>query len=88
MRVLVGSIIGPFEDASALPQPQRSQVLDPHDYRAAQDYGRLLRNAGAQGVVFQSVRHPDGTCIGAFRPRAVGRPHQERHLKSAGTASG
>jgi hypothetical protein len=81
MRVLVGSVAAAFEDVSALPEPQRSQVLNPDDYRAAQDYGQALRDQGAQGVVFQSVRRPDGTCIGAFRPRAVGLPRQERHLK-------
>jgi hypothetical protein len=27
------------------------------------------------------VRHLGGHCIGAFRPRAVGIPHQERHLQ-------
>jgi RES domain-containing protein len=81
MRVLVGSITATFEDAFTLPEPQRSQVLDPDNYRAAQQYGRTLRDSGAQGVVFPSVRHADGTCVAAFRPRAVGLPHQERHLK-------
>jgi hypothetical protein len=81
MRVLVGSVSGTFEDASALAEPQRRRVLDPDDYSPAQEYGRALRDSGAQGVVFQSVRRPEGSCIGAFRPRAVGLPHQERHLK-------
>jgi hypothetical protein len=81
MRVLVGNITATFEDASALPEPQRSQVLDPDDYQAGREFGRALRDASAQGVVLQSVRRPDGACIGAFRPRAVGLPHQERHLK-------
>ena len=44
-------------------------------------YGRALRDDGAMGVVYPSVRCAGGTCIGAFRPRAVGIPRQERHLK-------
>jgi hypothetical protein len=37
--------------------------------------------AGANGAAYPSVRHLGGHCIGAFRPRAVGIPHQERHLQ-------
>ncbi len=44
-------------------------------------YARDLRDAGGNGVVYPSVRRAGGECIGAFRPRAVGLPHQERHLK-------
>jgi hypothetical protein len=32
------------------------------------------------GVVYPSVRREGGMCLGAFRPRAVGLPRQERHL--------
>jgi hypothetical protein len=56
-------------------------VLDPGDYAASQAYGRALRDGGATGVVYPSVRRAAGTCIGALRPRAVGLPPQERHLK-------
>jgi hypothetical protein len=40
-----------------------------------------IRAAGANGAADPSVRHLGGHCIGAFRPRAVGIPHQERHLQ-------
>lgn len=81
MRVLLGTVSGIFEDVDALPEPQRSQVLDPDDYGAAQAYARSRRDEGAIGVVYPSVRRLGGTCVGAFRPRAVGLPRQERHLK-------
>ncbi len=81
MRVLVGTAAGAFEDVAALPEPQRSAVLDPVSYAASQDYGRRLHKQGAMGVVYTSVRRAGGACIGAFRPRAVGLPRQERHLK-------
>jgi hypothetical protein len=81
MRVLVGTVAENFEDVAVLVEPQRSQVLDPVNYVASQAYARVLRDHGAMGVAYPSVRRPAGTCIGAFRPRAVGIPRQERHLK-------
>lgn len=81
MRVLVGAVSADFEDVSALSEPKLSQILDPVSYSAAQAYGGAIRDGGANGVAYPSVRRRDGECIGAFRPRAVGLPHQERHLK-------
>ena len=81
MRVLVGMVAEDFEDVVALTKPRRTRVLDPDNYTASQAYARTLRNAGAMGVVYPSVRRVTGTCVGAFRPRAVGIPQQERHLK-------
>jgi hypothetical protein len=81
MRVLLGTASGDFEDIASLPDAERSAVLDPLSYGASQPYGRSLGEAGALGVVYPSVRHIGGECIGAFWPRAVGIPRQERHLK-------
>ena len=81
MRVLVGTIAEGFEDVAALAEPQRSQILDPASYALAQAYAQDLRGVGANGVAYPSVRRHGGECIGAFKPRAVGLPHQERHLK-------
>lgn len=81
MRVLVGTVAEDFEDVAALAEPQRSQVLDPHRYAVSQAYPCALRDDGATGVVYPSVRRTGGTCIGAFRPRAVDIPQEERHLK-------
>jgi hypothetical protein len=81
MRVLVGAVAAEFEDVSGLAEPLRSLVLDPASYASAQAYARELRDGGANGVVWPSVRRRGGECVGAFRPRAVGLPRQERHLK-------
>jgi hypothetical protein len=81
MRVLLGTVAEDFEDVAALAESQRSKVLDRDNYAASQAYARTLRDDGAMGVVYPSVRRAGGTCIGAFRPRAVGIPRQERHLK-------
>jgi hypothetical protein len=81
MRVLVGTIQSDFEDVSALPQTERDRVLAPSSYVAARIYGQALKTADAPGVTYPSVRYRGGHCIGAFKPRAVAIPHQERHLK-------
>jgi hypothetical protein len=81
MRVLVGAIAEDFEDVASLEEPMRSQILDPDSYAIAQAYARDLRDDGANGVTYPSVRRPTGECVGAFKPRAVGLPRQERHLK-------
>jgi hypothetical protein len=81
MRVLVGTVAEMFVDVFVLPQPERDRMLDPDSYAASQPYARELRDSGAMGVVYPSVRWPDGACVGAFRPRTVGLPRQERHLK-------
>lgn len=80
MRVLVGAVADMFEDIAALPAAEQVAILDPDSYGVSQAYGAKLRAASANGVAYPSVRHAGGQCLGAFRPRAVGIPRQERHL--------
>lgn len=80
MSVVVGQVSESFEDVAALPESQRSEILDLNSYVAAQAYARKLRDEDLMGVVYPSVRRLGGECIGAFKPRAVGLPRQERHL--------
>lgn len=81
MRVLVGAIRNDFEDVAALPSAARSEILNPNSYGAAQAYGRHLCEHDSLGVAYPSVRLAGGQCVGAFKPRAVGLPCQERHLQ-------
>ncbi len=46
-------------------------VHDPADYSAARALGARLADAGSAGVVYRSVRHPGGQCVGLFRPRGA-----------------
>lgn len=80
MRVLVGHVSAEFISVAALPEADCAAILAPDSYAASQPFGAAQRDAGANGILYPSVRDPGGTCIGAFRPRAVGLPHQERHL--------
>jgi RES domain-containing protein len=81
MRVLVGRIESRFSDAASVAAAIRAAILDPDSYAASQPWGAARRAAGSNGIVFPSVRHPGGQCVGAFRPKAVGIPVQTKHLK-------
>jgi hypothetical protein len=81
MRVLVGGVDADFHAIASLPAALRAAVLDPDSYAASRALGGRLRAAGSNGVVYPSVRHAPGTCLGAFRPRAVRPPVQTWHIR-------
>ena len=56
--------------------------LDPNptNYVYAQTLGGRLRDSGSNGVVYPSVRHRKGECIGAFWPDVVDIPVQTKHI--------
>jgi hypothetical protein len=55
-------------------------MLDPVDYAAPQRLARELREDGADGVVYPSVRHAGGECVGLFYPDLTGPCVQAQHL--------
>lgn len=81
MRVVIGTINCEFDEVAALEDSLRNNILDPNSYAAARNFAKERRSAGSNGICYPSVRRPGGTCIGAFTPKAVGLPHQERHLQ-------
>ena len=81
MRVLVGTINAEFDDVAKMDDDLKAKILDPNSYAASQAFAKNQRAAGSKGLCYPSVRHIGGTCIGAFMPKAVGLPHQERHLQ-------
>ena len=46
-------------------------LYDPDDYGASQALARQLLQNGSNGVVYRSVRDPEGECIACFRPALV-----------------
>jgi hypothetical protein len=46
-------------------------VYQPDSYAASQQLARELLEQGSNGVVYDSVRHDGGECIGCFRPALV-----------------
>jgi hypothetical protein len=48
-------------------QKSLSAVYDETSYDASQKLARDLRNDGSNGIVYDSVRHTEGECVGIFR---------------------
>jgi hypothetical protein len=57
-----------------------SSVLLPDDYAESQSFGSRLRSLGSEGIVYPSVRLPEGECAGLFHPNCGSHPTQGRHL--------
>jgi hypothetical protein len=53
---------------------------DPANYGAPQAFAMALREAGAHGIVYPSVRHSKGECIAAFWPDVVSIPTEKKHV--------
>jgi RES domain-containing protein len=53
------------------PQAVPAAVFDADDYAASRALGRALRERGSAGVVYRSVRHAKGQCVGLFKPRGA-----------------
>jgi hypothetical protein len=58
-------------------------IYDPGSYSASQKLGRSLRDAGSNGIAFDSVRRTGGECVALFRPRLVQNVRQSVHLRYA-----
>lgn len=57
-----------------------SAMLQPDDYATPQALARELRAAGSDGVVYPSVRHAGGECVGLFFPDLLKPCVQAQHL--------
>ena len=58
-----------------------SDIYDPDSYVASQKLARILKRAGSNGVVYDSVRHAGGQCLAVYRPRLVQNCRQGSHLR-------
>jgi hypothetical protein len=58
----------------------RDSSRNPSSYSEDQALGAKLRGEGSDGVVYQSVRWPQGECVGLFYPDCAQNPVQARHL--------
>lgn len=80
MRVLTVTVKAPLHDlrgmANVIPDVYR---LD--DYTASQLLGGALRAGGSNGVVYDSVRHTGGKCVGVFRPRLLSLCRERKYLR-------
>ncbi len=75
MRSYVGELALPMIDV----RTGHDALHHPDNYGPAQAFARRARQAGQNGVLYRSVRDPDGECVAAFRPKAVTIPKQGAH---------
>ena len=78
-RVLTADVKGVYDDVRATPLADPIYDPNPQRYAAAQAYAlaRYAENV-VDGIVYTSVRDPEGTALAAFRPRLIA------HCKTAG----
>lgn len=55
-------------------------VYDSNRYGAAQDLGRSVHATGSPGIVYNSVRKPDGQCAAVFKPRVLSKARAVGHV--------
>lgn len=77
LRELTGSIDAKLTDIRA---PRFSELHDPYSYQASQAFAVSQRALGSNGIVYNSVRRPEGQCFAAFYPDVMSVPKQGRHL--------
>jgi hypothetical protein len=53
-------------------QREFKAVYSPTDYSSSQKLGAEVREKGADGIAYDSVRREGGECVAVFRPRCVG----------------
>ncbi len=78
VRQLIGSIDAVLVDIRG---PDHEPLLDPDSHARSQAFARERRAAGANGIVYPSVRHVGGECIAAFYPDVVAPPAQGDHFR-------
>ena len=70
MRVITATVDAPLHDLRHA-RKHAAEWFDPDRYAAPQALGAQLRAAASWGVLFPSVRHQGGDCVGLFRPKAL-----------------
>jgi RES domain len=79
LRVIAAHVDAELHDLRTLGK-RGATLLDPNTYGAPQALGKQLREAGSWGVIFPSVRHEGGFCIGVFRPKALRNARSGAHI--------
>ncbi len=80
MRVLGVTVTASLHDLRGM-RDIMPAVYHSDDYTASQLLGGALRAGGSSGVVYDSVRHAGGKCVGVFRPRMLSHCRDWKHLR-------
>jgi hypothetical protein len=80
MRVLTLTVKAALHDLRGM-KTIMPEVYRLDDYTESQLLGGALRAGGSNGVVYDSVRHDGGKCVGVFRPRMLSHCRERKHLR-------
>lgn len=89
MRELISTPTAELHDIRGL-QGERPELYDPDPahYSASQAFGEGLRTAGADGILFASVRHSGGENVVLYKPRLAVPVIQGHHYDYCWDAAG
>lgn len=79
MRVYAVDLNADLHDIRGMRSSQPA-YYHPTSYGISQGLALRLRESGADGIVYMSVRDDGGECAAVFRPRLLTNCRQERHL--------
>jgi len=80
MRLYLADFDCAFHDIRS-DAPEHVPLHHPDSYTASQAFARELLAAGANGILYRSVRRAAGECIACFRPRLVERVRPDAHFE-------
>jgi len=69
-REYLSALRGDFIDIRAL-QSTHAELYHPADYQASQRFGEEVRASGKSGIIYDSVRHQQGTNVVAYIPKGI-----------------
>ncbi len=78
MRCYLADIDDDFIDIRG-EQSRSPELYEPDSYAASQAFAIGHRNAGARGIVYNSVRRPGGECVAPFWPKSISPARQGPH---------
>lgn len=79
MRCYLANLSADLVDIRGM-RKRRPDLYDPDSYARSQPFATALRDKGANGIVWDSVRNPGGECVAVFKPRALKPAIQGPHL--------
>jgi hypothetical protein len=80
MRLYHADFNAMFHDLRGHPR-RYAAYYEADSYVASQQLARELLDDGSNGVVYDSVRHPDGECLACFRPPLVKKVRVAAHYE-------
>lgn len=77
-RELVGTLDANLHDVTNVPLTH--EIYDKDSYLASQQLASTVHREGSNGIVYNSVRYPDGLAVALFWPDVAGIPTQGQHF--------